>query len=242
MPRGVRLVSPRCPPCGSLGGVSAEALSLQRQIASVVDSLPDAARVSVAFDGPDAAGKTWLADSVAKLISAPVVRASVDGFHNPAAMRLQRGPLSAEGCYRDSFDYPALIKQLLAPFRGGATEMVTSVFDYQTDRPHTHWVSVAPHAALLFDGLFLLRSELRDHWTLRVYLHVHEHVTLTRALHRDRVQFGSERAVFERYQCRYLPAQAIYQREARPQESAHIVIDNSDPDSPKIMKWQVPDG
>jgi uridine kinase len=234
-------VSSKYPTCASLMGVSAEGPTLQRQIASVVDSLAGAQRVSVAFDGPDAAGKTWLADSVAKVISAPVVRASADGFHNPSRVRRQRGPLSAEGCYRDSFDYQALITQLLVPFRSGAAELATSVFDYQTDRPRKHWVSMGSHAALLFDGVFLLRPQLCGHWTLRVYLHVPAPVTLMRALDRDLVEFGSEQAVVERYQCRYLPAQSIYQSEARPQDSAHIVIDNSDPDSPKVMKWQMPD-
>jgi uridine kinase len=222
-------------------GVSTEPLKLQQHLALVVDSLAGDERVSVAFDGPGAAGKTWLADSVAKLTSVPVVRASVDGFHNPAAVRLQRGWQSAEGCYRDSFDYPALTRQLLAPFHDGATEMVTSVFDYQTDRPRTHWACVGSHAALLVDGVFLLRPELCGHWTLRVYLHVPEHVTLTRALRRDRVSSGSERAVTQRYKRRYLPAQAIYRLEARPQDAAHIVIDNADPDSPRVLKWQVPD-
>jgi uridine kinase len=174
-------------------GVSTEALTLQQHLAVVVDSLARDERVLVAFDGPDAAGKTWLADSVAKLTSVPVVRASVDGFHNPAAVRLQRGWQSAEGCY----------------------------CDYQTDRPRTHWARVGSHAALLVDGVFLLRPELSGEWTLRVYLHVPEHVTLTRALQRDRVSSGSEPAVTQRYKRRYLPAQAIYQLEGRPQDAAH---------------------
>ena len=74
--------------------------------------------VRVAIDGPDAAGKTILADELAPQIERsgrPVIRASIDGFHRPRAERLARGPESPEGYLHDSFDYPALRADLLDP-------------------------------------------------------------------------------------------------------------------------------
>ena len=44
---------------------------------------------------------------------------------------------------------------------------------------HQH---VAERATLYFDGVFLLRPELVTGWDLRVYVHVPEEITLSRAL------------------------------------------------------------
>jgi uridine kinase len=62
--------------------------------------------IRVAVDGPDAAGKTVLADELGEALVArgrAVIRASVDGFHRPRE-RYRRGPDSPEGYYEDSFD------------------------------------------------------------------------------------------------------------------------------------------
>jgi uridine kinase len=60
----------------------------------------------VGVDGPDAAGKTTPADHLADALEVPTLRVSIDGFHQPRELRYQRGELSAEGYYHDSFDYP----------------------------------------------------------------------------------------------------------------------------------------
>lgn len=217
-----------------------DACSLADRIALLIADLDGAHRPTVAFDGPDAAGKTWLADEVARRADIPVCRASVDGFHAPPDVRRRRGAFSPEGYYRDSFTYESLIRELLVPFRSGADVVRTAVFDFRADTEEHTVTHVGRRAALLFDGVFLLRPELRDQWTLRIYLRVSEDVTLARALRRDHALFGSEEAVIERYRLRYLPGQALYRREARPQNQAHIVIDNDDPARPKILKWVPP--
>jgi len=57
-------------------------------------------RVVVGIDGPDCAGKTTLGDRLAVEVGARAVRASIDGFHNPAHIRRERGDFSPEGYYR----------------------------------------------------------------------------------------------------------------------------------------------
>ena len=99
---------------------------------------------------------------------------------------------------------------------------------------------VPPDAALLVDGVFLLRPELRRWWTLGVYLHVPEEVTPARAVPRDLPLFGSVEGVEERYRRRYLPGQALYRAEAHPVDVAHVVVDNSDPAAPVVLRWSLP--
>ena len=72
----------------------------------------------VGIDGIDAAGKTTLADELVSPLEAlgsHVVRASLDGFHNPRKRRLARGELSPEGYFHNSFDYALLVEQFIKP-------------------------------------------------------------------------------------------------------------------------------
>jgi uridine kinase len=216
-------------------------MTLAADLAAVVEGIGRRGRTLVAVDGPDAAGKTTLADRIAPLAGRPVVRASIDGFHAPRNVRLRRGDLSPAGCYRDSFDLRRLQERLLAPFARGAADVDVAVFDHRTDRPRQVRVDdVPPDAVLLVDGVFLLRPELRRWWTLGVYLHVPEEVTLARAVERDLPVLGSVAAVEERYRRRYLPAQALYRAEARPTDVAHVVVDTSDPAAPAVLRWSLP--
>lgn len=189
----------------------------------------------VAIDGPDAAGKTTCADRLTEAVDRPTLRVSLDHWHNPRAVRTRRGVDSAEGYYRDSFDHERFVHELLRPFAAGAQAISTHVFDHRTDEPLiARQQDVPTTAALLVDGVFLLRPELREHWGLSIYLHVDEAVSLQRALLRD-THLGGEDEVRRRYRARYLPGQALYRREAAPADRADIVIDNVDP--PRVLRW-----
>src|SRR5688572_29261041 len=93
----------------------------------------------VAIDGVDGAGKTTPADELVAPVrraGRAVIRASVDGFHNPRAVRYVRGPDSPEGYFLDSFDYATLKRELLDPLGPqGDAGFRTAAFDYRVDRP-----------------------------------------------------------------------------------------------------------
>ena len=196
----------------------------------------------VAFDGPDAAGKSTLAQAVAAQMHRPAVVVSLDGGHNPREVRNRRGELSPDGYYADSFDLDALIAECLTPFRSGAATIRTALFEYRTDTESRMEAAVGPDAVLLFDGVFLQRPELVSMWDLRVYLHVPESVSLTRAIERDLAVFENTQAIRLRYTQRYLPGQALYRKTSSPLERADIVIDNTDPEHPRVVKWDGRDG
>jgi uridine kinase len=202
-------------------------------------------RVLVGIDGPDSAGKTTLADRLADHLTArdvPTLRASVDGFHSPRHLR-QRGELSPEGYYLDAFDYPSLVDHLLMPFTTGATSVRTATYDHRAEAAVEVIQSDLPtQAVLVLDGVFLLRAQLRDHWTLVVYLHVSAEETLRRALVRDVHHMGSASAVRRRYEARYLPGQALYRQADDPMSRADITIDNTDPAAPQVLRWDPVNG
>lgn len=199
---------------------------------------PDVLRVAV--DGPDASGKTTLADELAARIDdrRPVVRIGIDGFHLPRERRHRRD-LAGDGYYLDSFDYEALRKHVLEPFAPGADRRYRSaVFDYRTDSPLPAPTRQAPpESVLLFDGVFLLRPELRDWWDLRIFVHASPDEVLRRASKRDADLMGGTTEVLRRYEQRYLPGQRLYRETARPEQHADVVIDNDDPARPAVLKW-----
>jgi uridine kinase len=225
-------------------------VDLIERLAGVVTELSRShARVLVGIDGPDAAGKTTLADQLADQLAdrlgevsvPPALRASIDGFHQPRELRYRRGELSAEGCYQDSFDYPALLDECLLPFRDGAERIRPARYDYRADAERSvEPIRVPDRAVLVFDGVFLLRARLRSLLTLAVYVRVSPEETLRRARIRDLDLFGSRAETDRRYLGRYLPAQALYRADAAPESVADIVIDNERPAAPAIARWDVP--
>lgn len=127
----------------------------------------------VAIDGADAAGKTSLAQELGEHLNAhgrPVIRSSIDGFHNPASIRYERGKTAPDGYYYDSFNYYALTESLLVPLgSGGSRQVRRAVFDYRTDSAfEAPTESAEVNAILLFDGVFLLRSELLQYWDFSI--------------------------------------------------------------------------
>ena len=203
------------------------------QLASIVVSRIPPHPLRVAIDGIDAAGKTTLADELAPLIEAqgrPVIRASIDGFHQPRSVRYQREANSAKGYYEDSFDYASLRAVLLQPLGPHRDRRYQSaIFDVRTDTPVSRREEEAPpHAVLLFDGVFLLRHELADLWDYQIFVFVRMETALQRALHRDLPLFGSAETVRARYMQRYLPGQRLYYQTIHPQEQADVIVDNND--------------
>jgi len=213
-------------------------VDLSLHLAGVVTRLAlQRTRVLVSIDGPDAAGKTTLADQVVEHLEMPWLRASIDGFHQPRVDRAKRGSLSPAGYFHDSFDYAVLTKELLVPFRTGAGTVRSQAFDWRADAPVERAPTPVPErAVLVFDGVFLLRPELRGFWDHSIYLRASCDVVLGRALVRDVGALGSSDEVRRRYKERYLPGQAIYRAECDPERYADVVVDYSDFANPIVVR------
>ena len=208
-------------------------------LASVIVEIPLDHPTRVAIDGVDGVGKTTLADELVPLIQGAgrqVIRASVDGFHNPEEQRYRRGPSSAEGYFRDSFNYPDLRSKLLEPLGpGGSRRFRTAIFDYREDTSAQTPLRIATASdVLLFDGVFLLRPELKRCWDFAVWVEAPFEITVERAVKRD----SREPAVTPirvRYERRYVPGQRLYLDECGPKEQADVVFNNTDLSHPEVQ-------
>ena len=209
------------------------------ELAAAIVALRLSHPTRVAIDGVDGSGKTTLADELVDRIRRAgrnVIRASIDGFHNPRATRYVRGPDSPEGYFLDSFDYAALRRELLEPLGPkGDGRFRTAVFDYRCDQA----VEVLPaltrrDAVLLFDGVFLLRPELHGLWDVTVWVEAPFEVTVERAVARDARGGVDPVEVRRKYGSRYVPGQRLYLSQCRPNERADIVFSNTDFQNPKV--------
>lgn len=190
----------------------------------------------VAISGVDGAGKTHLADELARLLERSgvgVIRASLDGFHNPKATRYRRGRHSPEGYFRDSFDLTRLRSELLDPLaKGGSGTFRAAVFDYRTDEPVDAPVRKASvPSVLLVDGVFLIRPELAGCWDLTIWLEV----PFERAFERLAARDGSNPDPEAPENARYRDGQRLYVAACRPRQSADIVVDYADLAAPGLL-------
>jgi len=191
----------------------------------------------VAIDGVDGAGKTMFADELAAVVRGagwPVIRAGVDGFHNPKTIRYRRGRGSPEGYFEDSYDYAALKAALLDPLgRGDTGRYRTAIFDHRTDTPVAGpELHALPGSILIFDGIFLHRPELRGIWDFSIFLDVDFEVAVGRCAGRDGTSPDPAAAANRRY----VEGQQIYLLTCDPRAHATITIDNNDLCAPFIKE------
>ena len=209
------------------------------RLASMIAAVQRAHPARVALDGVDGAGKTHLADELVGPLSRggrQIIRASIDGFHFPRADRYKRGRESADGYFRDSFNYEQLRSQLLDPLGpGGSRRCRTATFDYRVDSPvDAPLLTADPDAILLVDGVFLQVPQLAGAWDFVVWVEAPFETTVERAVRRDTARGGEEEATRAAYAVRYVPGQRMYLDSCEPKINADVIFENSDFDEPRL--------
>ncbi|MCD1287458.1 MULTISPECIES: uridine kinase [unclassified Brevibacterium] len=207
-----------------------------RRLLTAIREVRPGHRAIVAVDGLDGAGKTVLAEELVRLAAEgacarSVASVSIDGFHHPRAVRYAagRGP---ESFYRDSYDYAAFERVVVAPFRRGAV-ITPAVWDVDADQPVSPEVLDLPEdCVLLVDGIFLHRPELREIWDASIWVKVPFEVSVPRGNQRF-PHLGDSDPESEASH-RYVGGQRLYFAEAAPWERATWVIDNTNLDAPSL--------
>ncbi|WP_198320494.1 uridine kinase [Actinosynnema pretiosum] len=217
--------------------VPPERARLLGRLAGHVAALRPGGIARVAVDGVDGAGKTTFADHLAAALAPlgrPVVRAGVDDFHHPRALRHRRGGHDPEGFFADSYDYPALRRALLDPLAPGGDRLVrTAVFDHTADRPVERAPRLVPaDAVLLLDGIFLHRDELAPLWDCGIFLRASFAVTAPRMAGRD----GSHPDPGHPSNRRYVEGQRRYLSRCHPEGRACAVVDHDDLRAPALLR------
>ncbi|GAA4605248.1 uridine kinase [Actinoplanes octamycinicus] len=206
------------------------------EVAGRIPASRDGACLRVGVDGPDGSGKTFFAERLAGAVRAlgrPVVRVSIDDFHNVREVRYRQGRTSPRGFWEDSYNYERFRADVLEPFGpGGSRRYRTAAHDLATDEVlYPDRQEAAPGTVLIVDGLFLHRDEIGQVWDLSVFLDVPFRETARRMAERD----GTEPDPDHPSMRRYVEAQRRYFATCSPQRRADILIDNADFGAPRIV-------
>lgn len=199
------------------------------QLAAVIGAAAHPGHVvRVAVDGVDGAGKTVFVDELADVLrqrGAAVLRASVDGFHQPPRVRYRRGRSSPEGFFLDSYEYPRLRRLLLDPLGPrGDRRIVRRVYDVHAEEPVESVAESVPDAqVLVFDGIFLHRPQLRDLWDPSVFLEVDFEISIPRGASRG---YGDP-DVAAASNRRYIEGQHRYLDTCQPHLHATRIVNNN---------------
>lgn len=194
----------------------------------------------VAIDGRDASGKTTFADELASAcgisLTRPIIRISIDDFHNPRSLRYRLGKTSPEGFYNDSYDYDRFRRFVLEPLGpSGSREYKARSHDLDTDDVFDTEPSLeaAPCSVVIVDGLFLQRPELTGAWDMVVYMHATAEVCAERMAVRD------GKAPELTADSRYFGGVKMYLDACKPLETATLVVDNNDLANPRFIKGEI---
>ena len=210
---------------------------LLQSLAAKILALPAVHILRVGIDGVDGAGKTVFAGELARALAAsgrPLITASVDGFHNPRAVRYRLGKDSPEGFFRDSYDYPALKAALLDPLSpGGTGRYRTAIFDHRANSPiEVPEARAEPGSILIMEGIFLHRPELRDYWDFSVFLEVDFATSIPRGAQRGE---GSPDPHASENR-RYVEGQRLYFQECNPKAHATVMVNNERLEEPFVVE------
>lgn len=184
----------------------------------------------VAVDGITGVGKTTFARGLVGAVqerSRVAAQVSMDGFHNPRAVRYRQGRGSADGYYEDAYDFASMRRELLDPLGpGGDRRYRTAVIDLATDEAIDESpLTASADDVVVVDGSFLQKPELAGGWDLVVYLHASFEAAEARGAARDAEAMGGLDAARTAFRTRYHAAQRRYLAECSPLQAADVVVD-----------------
>lgn len=192
----------------------------------------------IAVDGGTGAGKSTLADELADEFMRRgiwAVRACADFFKVPYDLRKAAGVESM-------YDREALRRELLEPLLPGGDRLVrTASWDGWTrrdllDRPR---LAVPEDGVAVVDGVMITTApELRDLWTLRIWVSASTDTRRERMVVRDALWSDdpSPEALRKRFDQRYKPDEEKYRVESGVESIVDAVVDNNDPQRPVLLR------
>ncbi|WP_270343275.1 hypothetical protein [Bacillus mobilis] len=194
----------------------------------------------VGVSGITASGKTTFANELAEEIKergVRVIRASIDDFHNPRAIRYAQGKESARGYYEDAHNYIAFKERLLKPL-GPTGNLLYETISHNliTDMPvHNEPLLAQSNMVLIVDGTFLLKKDVVHLFDYKIFVDTDFEIARKRGVKRETEAFGSYEKAEKIFLNRYHAACKMYIDEHNPKICADVVFRNSDFDDSIVV-------
>ena len=180
----------------------------------------------VGIDGMGGAGKSTVVEEIKSALEADNINTAVfhiDDFIHPRAVRYNNEYPQWAQYYYLQWRYDYYMSSIVRPLREERALPPVELYDKDNDSYITRCCDIPKGSVVLTEGIFLQREELRGAFDLMVYIDVPEEERLKRVLLRDGY-IGDEKAIREKYEKRYFPAERYYAEKYRPAGSADIVI------------------
>lgn len=210
-------------------------IELVQYIKNKISKRFDGSVLIIAVDGIGASGKTTIARLLHKEIKNSYLL-SIDMFHNKREIRKAKGRLSPVGYYEDSFNYDYVINNVLRPIKNNVSVFSFKEFNhFEDDYIDQIEVNLDETPIIIFEGVFMHRTELLEYIDYSVFLDVSFEEMLKRASVRDLKHFNNLEDLINTYNKRYMGGQKIYLTKEVPTLIANIVINNEDYSNPIII-------
>ncbi|MFS0574532.1 uridine kinase [Sporosarcina sp. 179-K 3D1 HS] len=180
--------------------------------------------VLIGIDGLGGSGKSTAALELQQQIEGSVVL-HLDDFIFPKAIRYQDGFEEWYCYYYLQWRYDYLVEHVLAPLKQGlSVKQDIEFYNKVTDRYDVRELHIpARTPAVIVEGVFLQREELRDFFNTIVFLEVDRETRTERVIKRD-YYIGNSDEILKKYERRYFPAEEHYLKLHDPTASADVVI------------------
>jgi phosphoglycolate phosphatase len=188
------------------------------------------------INGVDLSGKTTFTNNLTSWLKSQGYHTQVvhlDDFHNPSTKRRQgTDPIAAY--WQNAFNLHQLETEILAPItQKGCLDKELLLLDLESDRfINRRSYHVKPDSIVLLEGVLLFREPIDRYLTARLFIDVNFDEVLRRASLRDVPRFGQD--ILNTYQTKYIPIQKKYLADYKPQEKADLIIDNNNPQQPRL--------
>jgi uridine kinase len=166
------------------------------------------------------------------------IQVTIDGYHNSKEIRYKQGRDSAKGYYEDAYNETAFIENILKSSQKEQPFYIEQIHDLETDEQiNPIRKELTDKHIILTDGAYIFKKIYREHWDLKIYLQTDFNTALKRGIQRDLVLLGGLKSTKEKYDNRYHKASKMYIEENKPTEFADIIIDNTEFENLKLLKY-----
>lgn len=195
----------------------------------------------VGINGAYTSGKTVFTDGLRQYLHEQGVKTQVvhyDDFHHPFSAIAWTEDTEVDAFYNHAFDPQKLERELLRPLKAcGRIKKDVVCVDLNTNQfANTIHFDIDESTVVLLEGMLLFRPPLLGYLDRTVYLDISADEMLRRARLRDVPRFGE--GILEKFVTRYIPVQQRYMAECDPMAVSDCVIDNNDPQAPRIVRWR----
>lgn len=197
--------------------------------------------VRVGINGIEGTGKTIFCKKLTEYLNnngQKAIQVTIDGYHNSKEIRYKQGRDSAKGYYEDAYNETAFVENILKSSQKEQPFYIEQIHDLETDEQiNPIRKELTDKHIILTDGAYIFKKIYREHWDLKLYLQTDFNTALKRGIQRDLVLLGGLKSTKEKYDNRYHKASKMYIEENKPTEFADIIIDNTEFENLKLLKY-----